>query len=92
MALLKKHEVRDNGNNSFDLLITFPDNCSYTYYFDSATSKNHIDIILSMAQKPSLNFITRNETIIPYNDQLKIDVTQTENGVTATKPKIVIEI
>ncbi|UUC45026.1 hypothetical protein [Flavobacterium cerinum] len=92
MALLKKHEVRDNGNNTFDLLITFPDNCSYSYSFDSATSKNHIDIVLSMSQKPSSNYITRNETVTPYNDQLKIDVSQTQDGVTATKPKIIIEI
>lgn len=93
MALLKEYEVRDNGNDSFNLKITIPDNCDYLYTYDGTTDTHRVEIKLDMDKKPSSRYIIRDENIpTSGSSRLNIDMEQTENGLTATKPKIVIEI
>ena len=61
---------------------------------DNGTTDTHrVEIKLDMDKKPSSRYIIRDENIpTSGSSRLNIDMEQTENGLTATKPKIVIEI
>ena len=93
MTLLRNYgftTTLDSGE--FEFSFEIPDNCNYATTYDATKNVYTVSIQLNSGQsQPSSTFNTETCNFNDSNGVLNLRFQQTLNGVTSTRPKIVVE-
>lgn len=91
MALLGNYDFKTTAEDEFDFSFEIPDNCNYTTGYDPDKNINTISITLNSGQsQPSGTYNTEYLTFNATDGLLDLQILQTQNGVTVTRPKIAV--
>ncbi|ESU26648.1 hypothetical protein FLJC2902T_26230 [Flavobacterium limnosediminis JC2902] len=91
MALLGNYGFQSLSEDEFEFNFEIPTNCNYTTDYDSEKNINTISIQLNSGQsQPASTYNTETYTLNSVNSLLDVVFQQTLNGVTSTKPRVVI--
>ena len=91
MALLGNYDFKTVTEDEFDFSFEIPDNCNYTTEYDADKNINTISITLNSGQsQPSGTYNTEYLTFNATDGLLDLQIQQTLNGVTSTKPRITV--
>ena len=90
MALLRHYGVSSDDSLTFTADFEIPNNCNYN--ITTVSKINYINILLNAGQTiPSTTFTMHYEDFVTTDGYLNLQFKQTQNNVTVTKPKALIQ-
>lgn len=89
MSLVKDYSVTNTTALNFKAVFNIPDNCNYSANLGAV---NVITVQLMKGQTvPSSTYVPCLVMMVAANDALELNFDQILNGVTSTRPRIIIE-